>query len=180
MLFASPGCPLAVLQCHTEATPSQIREFHLIYYQLTQTFSYWFRCWGKKTHHILLYKHSGKHLSSPFLRLNLSQTPLLPPSSSQLPLFSPLVPTFPPSQSLRWGDGQHRRLESSHGGFCLLPLVYFFFSSTVPGFSLLLCPSVDHAWPVKKRLQLVVYFLSLHRHLWCKHTRKVRWMYFIT
>lgn len=113
----SPALAVVQLFCSVTGSTASMQgiSLNLIYCQLTQTLNYWFVYWGEKRRHIQLSKHSGNYLSSPFFRLYFSQTPLLPPFSPQLPLFSLLVPTFPPSPSLQWGDGQ---LESRCVGFC--------------------------------------------------------------
>ena len=146
--FHPPGArfspALAVVQLFCSVTGNTVAaqgvSLNLIYCQLTQTFNYWFGYWGEKRNYILLNKHSGKHRSSPFLRLNFRHlSSLLPHLNS--PCFhrgSPLS-LLPPSQSLQWGDGQRRRLGSRHGGFCLLPLVDHILSSTAPCSSLLFC-----------------------------------------
>lgn len=141
LLVTSPGCHSAALQCYRQ---HRLNAGNLIYCKLTQPFNYWFVYWGEKRKHMQLNKHLGNYLSLPFFRLSFSQTPLLPPFSLQLPLFSLLVPIFPPSHSFLWGDGQSG---SRYVSFCpcnsLLALHF-------PHFLLPLCPSVTHPWPVKK------------------------------
>lgn len=143
LLVTCPGCHSAVLQCRRQQGISmQGISLNLIYCQLTHSLLITDSCTVGEKEGIYNWTNT-EGITFPYLSSGSPSVKHLffPPFSPQLPLFSLLVPTFPPSQSLQWGD---RQLGSRYVGFC--PCNSFL---VLPCF-LLLCPSVAHPRPVKK------------------------------
>lgn len=112
----------------------QLGEFCWTRCQLTPTFTYRFRHWGKKKENKPLKKGLGEHLSSSFLNLSSSPAPLLPTLLVSLYLSFALHCTQP--------------LDIAMGGMGCLGSFSTCLSSkpssTTPFVSLLLCPSTGH------------------------------------